>query len=165
MTLNINKKIIIIVSATILIVIIIKIWSERIGPTAGLKTLEIMEKEKSWETITKIGIQVQKIWKEVADKHDVNIDIKGIPALSTFSFNHFNKIEFKTYLTQEFLKMGFLGSTSFYPCLAHTEEILSKYFEILDQIFFEVSNCILDKKNIKDLLKSKTAHTGFKRLN
>ena len=26
-------------------------WTERIGPTAGLKTLEIMEKMKSWEII------------------------------------------------------------------------------------------------------------------
>ena len=27
-------------------------WTERIGSVAGLKTLEIMEREKSWEQIT-----------------------------------------------------------------------------------------------------------------
>ena len=140
-------------------------WTERIGSTAGLKTLEIMDKEKSWETITKIGIQVQKKWKEIADKYDVNIEINGIPALSTFSFNHNNHMEFKTYLTQEFLKKGFLGTTSFYTSIVHTDEILNKYFEVFEEIFFEISNCILDKKNIKDLLKSLTAHSGFKRLN
>ena len=140
-------------------------WTERIGPSAGLKTLEVMEKEKSWEIITKIGKHVQKKWREIANKHDVNIEINGIPALSTFSFNYSNAPEFKTFLTQEFLKKGFLGTTSFYASLAHTDEILNKYFEVLDEIFFEVSNCILDKKNIKDLLKSPTAHSGFKRLN
>ena len=30
-------------------------WTERIGPTAALKTLEIMERERSWEVITKKG--------------------------------------------------------------------------------------------------------------
>ncbi len=35
-------------------------WTERIGPTAALKTLEVMQKEKSWEVITKIGLKVQK---------------------------------------------------------------------------------------------------------
>lgn len=140
-------------------------WTERIGPSAGLKTLDVMEKEKSWEIITKIGKHVQKKWREIANKHYVNIEINGIPALSTFSFNYSNASEFKTFLTQEFLKKGFLGTTSFYTSMAHTDEILNKYFEVLDEIFFEVSNCILDKKKIKDLLKSPTAHSGFKRLN
>ena len=35
-------------------------WTERIGPTAGLKTLEIMERDRSWETITSIGEKVRK---------------------------------------------------------------------------------------------------------
>jgi len=42
---------------------------------------------------------------------------------------------------------------------------LNKYFEVLDEIFFEISNCIKEEKDINDLLKSPTAHSGFKRLN
>ena len=30
-------------------------WTERIGSAAALKTLEVMEREESWEYITKIG--------------------------------------------------------------------------------------------------------------
>ena len=30
-------------------------WTERIGPTAALETLKIMESKKSWKTITEIG--------------------------------------------------------------------------------------------------------------
>ena len=30
-------------------------WTERIGPSAALKTLEVMKREKSWEKITKIS--------------------------------------------------------------------------------------------------------------
>ena len=37
-------------------------WTERIGPTAALKTLEIMQREKSWENITKIGKEISAHW-------------------------------------------------------------------------------------------------------
>ena len=39
-------------------------WTERIGPTAALKTLEVMEREKSWEIITQIGSNISSRWKK-----------------------------------------------------------------------------------------------------
>ena len=60
-------------------------WTERSGPTAALKTLELMEKMKSWEIITKTGKNIQKQWKILADRNNLNIQISGIPALSSFS--------------------------------------------------------------------------------
>jgi glutamate-1-semialdehyde 2,1-aminomutase len=35
-------------------------WTERIGPTAALKTLEVMERIKLWDTITQTGLQIRK---------------------------------------------------------------------------------------------------------
>ena len=35
-------------------------WTERIGPTAALKTLEVMKRVKSWEIITDLGKKMQK---------------------------------------------------------------------------------------------------------
>ena len=32
-------------------------WTERIGPVAGLKTIEVMGREKSWDYITKMGLK------------------------------------------------------------------------------------------------------------
>ena len=43
-------------------------WTESIGPTAALKTLELMERQKSWIKITKIGRYVIKNWKRIAKK-------------------------------------------------------------------------------------------------
>ena len=34
--------------------------TERIGPTAALKTLDVMEKSKSWDFITRQGAKVKK---------------------------------------------------------------------------------------------------------
>jgi glutamate-1-semialdehyde 2,1-aminomutase len=56
-------------------------WTERIGPTAALKTLEVMKKEKSWEKITKIGVKIAEIWKKLAQKYHLSISIYGLPAL------------------------------------------------------------------------------------
>ena len=140
-------------------------WTERIGPTAALKSLEIMEKEKSWVRITEIGKHIQKNWKEIASKYKVDIEINGIPSLSTFRFNYKNGVEYKTYLTQEFLSKGYLGTTSFYPSIAHKEDILKGYFEIFEEILFDISNFINENKNIKEYLKSPVCHEGFKRLN
>ena len=79
-------------------------WTERIGPTAALKTLEIMDKLKSWEKITNSGIYLRKKWEEIAKRMQINLSIKGLPSLSTFFFNSPNHLAYKTYITQEMLK-------------------------------------------------------------
>lgn len=140
-------------------------WTERIGPTAALKTLEVMEREKSWETITNIGKKVQKNWKELADNHDLQINISGIPALSVYSFRSENALQYKTFVTQEMLKKGFLASTLFYACTKHTEEYISQYTEALEPIFKTISACDKGEKRIAQLLEGPVCHSGFKRLN
>lgn len=62
-------------------------WTERIGPAAALATLNVMEREKSWEKITEIGESNKKRWQELADKHEISITQWGIPALAGYSFN------------------------------------------------------------------------------
>ena len=41
-------------------------WTERIGPTAALKTLEVMERIKSWEKISNTGKFIKKEWNRIA---------------------------------------------------------------------------------------------------
>ena len=40
-------------------------WTERIGSSAALATLKVMEKEKSWEKITSIGESINKEWMKL----------------------------------------------------------------------------------------------------
>ena len=65
-------------------------WTERIGPTAALATLKVMQETKSWDIITKKGEKIQKLWQEVAGENSIKINISGIPALSVYSFNSKN---------------------------------------------------------------------------
>ncbi len=140
-------------------------WTERIGPTAALKTLEVMEKVKSWEVITSIGETVQQKWKNLASIHNLDISIAGIPALSTYSFNSEHGLDYKTFVTQEMLKKGILASTHFYACTEHSDEHINRYFNELDTVYNTISKCEEGKMNINELLEGPVCHSGFRRLN
>ena len=140
-------------------------WTERIGPTAALATLNVMEKLKSWEIITKIGNEMREGWEKLANNHKLNILISGIPALSTYSFVSENALKYKTYITQEMLKKGYLASTNFYASTAHNSENLNLYFKALDDIYYKISECEKGRFRIEDLLDGPVCHSGFKRLN
>lgn len=140
-------------------------WTERIGPTAALKTIEVMEKMKSWDIITEQGKKMQEKWKSLANSHNLSISVSGMPALSTYSFNSESTMEYKTFITQEMLKKGFLASTNFYACTEHKDHFIEKYFDALDSVYKDISNCEKGNKNINDLLEGPVCHSGFKRLN
>lgn len=139
-------------------------WTERIGPAAAVKTLEVMERERSWETITTTGTIVTEGWKNLAAKHGLSISTAGLPSLSTYSFNSENALAYKTFITQEMLGKSFLASTNFYACTAHSNAEIEAYFEALDPIYAIIRECE-DGRDVSTLLKGPVCHAGFKRLN
>ena len=102
-------------------------WTERIGPTAALKTLEVMEREKSWKTITRTGEHVRQGWKSLANRHGLKILTSGLPAISSFRFESPNMLSYKTLITQEMLSKGYLASNVFFSCTEHSSEIDDGY--------------------------------------
>ena len=139
-------------------------WTERIGSAAGLKTLEVMDRQKPWKTITKVGHKVRKIWQKLSESYDIKISIGGLPALSTFSFDGPDAIKYKTFITQEMLKKGFLAGTAFYACTEHSDDVLEAYAANLNPIFKLIKECE-EGRNIDKLLDGEICHAGFKRLN
>jgi len=140
-------------------------WTERIGPTAALKTIEVMEKLAPWEQITDNGNYMSSKWQDLADAFDLEINRFGIPSLSGFSFISNSALEYKTFITQETLKQGYLGSTLFYSSLAHDKNMIDEYANMLEPIFETISACEVGKKDITKLLDGPVCHGGFKRLN
>jgi glutamate-1-semialdehyde 2,1-aminomutase len=140
-------------------------WTERIGPTAALKSLEIMRRINSWDIITERGTKMQQGWADMAKRHGISISIAGIPSLSTYSFKGENALKYKTFLTQEMLKKGFLASTNFYASIAHEDKYFDTYFEALDEVYAVISDCEHDLKSVDELLEGPVCHSGFKRLN
>ncbi len=140
-------------------------WTERIGPTAALKTLEIMERERSWEVITNTGKWVTEQWKNLAETYDIKITTWGLPALCGFSFQSEKSLAYKTYITQEMLKKGYLAATGLYVSIVHDKTLLERYLDQLSPIFKTISNCEKGNQEIEDLLEGPICHSGFKRLN
>ena len=139
-------------------------WTERIGSVAALKTLEVMENTKSWKKITKIGNEIRKNWKRIAKKNNLEILIAGIPALSSFSFKSKHNNFYKTLITKEMLKKGFLASNSIYTSIAHNKKILKIYYQELDNVFKKIKE-IENSNNIKKYLTIKESTKSFARLN
>ena len=139
-------------------------WTERIGPTAALKTLEVMERERSWETITKAGEYLRLALTNLAQESSVSLSFSGIPALLSYSFQSKNSLAYKTLISQEMLHKGYLASTSTYLCVDHTKEVIDQYIEALKPVFMIVGECE-SGRDIMPELKGPICHSGFTRLN
>lgn len=139
-------------------------WTERIGPTAALKTLEVMGRVKSWETITQTGLNIRERWQQLADKHGLGISHWGLPALTGYTFQSDNALAYKTLITQEMLAQGYLASNCVYVSTEHTKDVVDGYFAALDPLFATIKECE-EGRDVMSLLKGPVCHGGFKRLN
>jgi glutamate-1-semialdehyde aminotransferase len=136
-------------------------WTERIGSVAGLKTLEIMEKIKSWDIISSLGKKVKANWESLAKKNNIKLKICGLSALPRFDFEN-NNLFYKTFVSQEFLKQNFLASNAIYLCTEHNMKIFNNYFDILDSVFFKISRTIKDNIQPKELLDGSVCISGIR---
>lgn len=139
-------------------------WTERIGPSAALKTLEVMERLRSWELITATGRDITARWQALARKYELPLVTQGLPALTGIAFKSDKALAYKTLITQEMLAKGFLASTNVYVCIEHTSEIVDLYFEALDPVFSLIHECEAGR-DVMNLLKGPVCHSGFRRLN
>jgi glutamate-1-semialdehyde 2,1-aminomutase len=139
-------------------------WTERIGPTAALKTIEVMESLRSWETVTTTGLEIRKRWQALADLNSLDISHWGLPALTGFSFESANSLAYKTLITQEMLAKGYLASNSVYVCTEHTHDVVDGYFDALAPLFRLIKECE-EGRDVMSLLRGPICHAGFKRLN
>jgi glutamate-1-semialdehyde 2,1-aminomutase len=139
-------------------------WTERIGPTAALKTLEVMEREQSWERITNTGLKIREGWKQLADKYGIAISHWGLPSLTGFTIHSDHALAYKTLITQKMLSKGYLAANSIYVSTEHTADVLDGYFDALEPLFALVKECE-DGRDPTELLKGPICHVGFNRLN
>ncbi len=139
-------------------------WTERIGSVAGLATLKIMKKQKSWEKISKIGLKVSNGWRELFNRYELNYDIGGIKPIPFFRFKSKNNLIYKTFITREMLKRGFLASNLFFASTVHEDRIINKYLQELEKPISVIKECE-EGKDINELMITKECHSGFQRLN
>lgn len=139
-------------------------WTERVGPTAAIATINKTRKYNVPSHLCKIGNSIGDGWKELAEKHGLKIDVMGIPSLTTFKFGYgeINQA-LHTLFTQEMLERRFLASKSVYVSYSHNEKYVKKYLKNVDEVFKTVAEAI-ENNSVYNLLKGPIAHEGFRRL-
>ena len=140
-------------------------WTERSGSVAALATLEVMQIEKSWEVITKIGKGIRQAWQRLADEHDLPIMHFGIDALAGYSFDLPENNIYQTFITEYLLERGYLAASTVYPCIFHSPHIVDSYLNVLDEAFGLISRGILENVPAENFYPRKARTKGFKRLN
>jgi len=141
-------------------------WTERIGPAAALKTLEVMKEIKSWEILPKIGEEISSSWKKIFQDLGLNCNVFGTPTMPCFSFEGKNSQKYKTIFTDLMLKRNILASNVVFTSIVHqNRKILNNYLNH----FYDAMKIIsrIDNKKIKmeKYLKTPVCHSLFSRLN
>ena len=126
-------------------------WTERVGPTAGIATLNVMQKLKSWEKISDTGRYIKKRISILATKSKIKIEFSGLDSLINFKFKSKYNDLFIKFLTFEMLKKGFLAKNSLYVSLAHSNDLIEEYLYNLNEIFNKLKK--FNSKKIKEILK------------
>jgi len=139
-------------------------WTERVGPTAALKTLEIMEKTKSWEMISIKGKIFKQKLRELGKKYQLPLNVFGSDGIPSFSFSSKDNLKYKSFITQEMLKLNILASNVIYISVKHSTKNFNDYFSNLEKIFQKIAECENGKK-IDKLIEGPVCHTTFQRLN
>ena len=134
-------------------------WTDRIGPTASLATIQKYQKENVDKHLIEIGNLVKEIWQSSADDFGLKIKISGLPTIAAFNFISDISDKFNTRFSIEMLKRGFLGFRQFKPSYAHNVDLVEKYRKAVKEVFKEIKD-----DPYSSLLDSSPQHTGFARL-
>ena len=138
-------------------------WTERIGPSAAIATINKHQQIDAGPHLMSIGEKVQAGWRRVADQTGLAINIGGIPPLSHFSFEGNDAMEVKALFVQMMLAEGFLASTSFYSMAPHTNEHVEQYLAAVKRTFAEITD-LRGRGEVASNLLGSPAVAGFKRL-
>lgn len=139
-------------------------WTERVGPTAALKTLELMKQIKSWKIIYKKGEYFKQRLSKLGQKYDLPIKVFGSNGIPSFTFESKDSLKYKTFITQEMLKSNILASNVIYISVKHSSKMFKDYFNCLELIFEKIADCEKTYK-IDKLLEGPVCHATFQRLN
>ena len=140
-------------------------FTERVGLAATVKNLEIYVRDKVNEKQIAYGKKIKNGWKTLAEKYNLNVHVGGIDPLGHFSFEYKNPLVYKTYVTQELLKRGYLASSSFYTTAAHSDKIIDDYLDNIGEVFKSISDCVNNGGDLSKLLEGPCCQAGFQRLN
>ena len=138
-------------------------WTERVGFTAALATLEKFKKFEVHKHLIKSGCAVNTAWTEAAAEVGLNVKICGLEPLTHIDFVHEKASILQTLYTQEMLDKGYLTGSSVYTTYAYDSNIINKFSQDTKAAFRTIKEAI-DSGDPQKFLYSECKHSGFQRL-
>ncbi|MBP5640674.1 MAG: aminotransferase class III-fold pyridoxal phosphate-dependent enzyme [Victivallales bacterium] len=139
-------------------------WTERIGPTAALATINALQKYDVAPKVNAIGDDFSNRMPKIAAKHGINVKCDSqFGCLATIAFVDNNPKLMMTNYTTEMVRRGFLATGGFYPTLAHTPEICEQFFAAADEVFAKLAE-LKSSNGLEANLPGGIAGSGFERL-
>jgi len=138
-------------------------WTERIGPTAAIATIEKHRRHDVGQHLMRLGAMVQAGWGAKAAQNGVSVDVGGIPPISHFAFRAENALAVKAFFIQCMLEKGFLASTIFYATYAHQDRHVELYLSAVDEAFATIAH-LTKTGSLEKKMKGAPATQGFTRL-
>lgn len=138
-------------------------WTERSGPTAALAMVKKHQAMDVSKHLITLGEKIQLGWKQLAEKHGLNITVGGMPPMGYFMFHCEDATSIKALFIQEMLERGFLATTLCYVMYAHQEEHVEAYLTAVDEVFAELAVTI-KTGDVSEKLAGAPSTQGFKRL-
>jgi glutamate-1-semialdehyde 2,1-aminomutase len=141
-------------------------WTEGVGPTAALATINKIRRINIAAHTSNIGGQMREGWHDLGKRIGVPVKVAGHAALLHLGFDHPQAAELGTLVTALMLDHGFLTGGGFYPSLAHTDQHVAKYLDALATVFIEVAQAIEGNDVAARLIQlgCLVRHSGFARL-
>lgn len=108
-------------------------WSERIGPTAAIATIEKMRHSNYRYNIKSLNDYFVKGFKSIIENSKLNITIKNaIPSLISVEYNYSEKDSIREFIIHEMLKRNYLTSNIIFLSNAHSNKIIDEYLSELE---------------------------------
>lgn len=125
-------------------------WSERIGPTAAVATIQKLWATEPWDRIQNTGYLVRNTIEYHSRRNGLNIKVHGP--------NHMLHVEFEsaeqqTAYTRLMLERGILAGKDFYPSAAHKIEHIERFADAVRDVLPRLSST-----------QTEAAESGIKRI-
>lgn len=140
-------------------------WTERVGFSAAIATINELQEKKVYKKLTKLGKIIDQGWKDISKKYNIKLKTSEFLPLITFKLDYGNLNNLiETLFIQEMLKDGYLATSSVYLTDSHDEINIQNYLKSCDKFFRNISSFIEDKNNLEKMLNSPVRTDAFTRV-
>lgn len=139
-------------------------WTERVGFSAALNTINLMKKYNVQNHLTKYGRLIKKGFEEISKDLKIDLNVGGMDSMPIITFDKFNDLT-STLFTQKMLGHNYLANNIPSTSFAYNKKIIGDYLETSHDVLKKIRNIINSKKELSKNIIGDPKLTGFKRLN